>query len=458
MVERSQNSYPLLRQFREFYAEVARLRAIVEHADSAVEPASPAAVGSAAEAAADSQTIALSAAAQSSAPSTVPDDKPPDAAFGRNLDSTTVRVWHGMAAYLDQKMYEVRLSASAVSHDYLEELVYIMAAFADETYVCLLEWPGKDYWHDHLMELRLFHTQIAGQDIFLRIDKLLVRQDYGVEELAAIYLMVLALGFKGQYLRDPAAVESYRKKLFDRLLMTSPDLRRESQRLFPEAYRHTVTEGAPVRLPEPGTWWLIAAGIVGAWLVLSTIAWVLLTTTTRQNLAVTMKSLDRVVNRQIDAPVLEKWKTTPFSLQNGAFRTQLPASLPLANGTSSGTGAVVAPFLIGVEGFGGQSAGPADQITEWLSRGTTTVTPSTVGTSPNSRALGSVERIQTPPAGITANATTLFFMLDPGLGAQQLNSQPQLSFPVNGGYGIAVGEVILYLPVQSGTAQPTAAQ
>ena len=37
MVERSQNSYPLLRQFREFYAEVARLRAIVEHAGSAGE-------------------------------------------------------------------------------------------------------------------------------------------------------------------------------------------------------------------------------------------------------------------------------------------------------------------------------------------------------------------------------------------------------------------------------------
>ena len=156
-----------------------------------------------------------------------------------------------MAAYLDQKMYEVRLAASAVSHDYLEELVYIMAAFADETFVCLLEWPGKDYWRDHLMELRLFHSQIAGQDIFRRIEKSLVRQDYGVEELAIIYLMVLALGFKGQYLRDPAAVELYRKKLFDRLVMTNPELRRESQRLFPEAYRHTVTEGAPVRLPEP---------------------------------------------------------------------------------------------------------------------------------------------------------------------------------------------------------------
>ena len=37
MPERSQNSYPLLRQFREFYAEVARLRRIAEDARQAEE-------------------------------------------------------------------------------------------------------------------------------------------------------------------------------------------------------------------------------------------------------------------------------------------------------------------------------------------------------------------------------------------------------------------------------------
>ena len=445
MVERSQNSYPLLRQFREFYAEVARLRAIVERAGSAGEWDSPAA-GFAAVASGESQAVAGQGGIQSSSASTGLVDKPADTtAFGRNLDATTVRVWHEMAAYLDQKMYEVRLAASAVSHDYLEELVYIMAAFADETFVCLVEWPGKDYWRDHLMELRLFHSQIAGQDIFRRIEKSLVRQDYGVEELAIVYLMVLALGFKGQYLRDPTAVELYRKKLFDRLVMTNPELRRESQRLFPEAYRHTVTEGAPVRLPEPVTWWLIVAGILGSWLLLSTIAWLLLTTTTRQELSVTMKSLDRVVNREIVTAPTDKWTTLPFALQSGAFRAQLPASLPLAKGAS---GAVVAPFLVGVDGFNGQGAGSTSQVAGWLTRGTTTVPSNTAGASPKSQAVASAELIQTPPAGITATSGTLFFMVDPGLVAQQLGWQPQLSFPVDGRSGIAVDAVTLYLPGQ----------
>jgi type VI secretion system protein ImpK len=446
MIERSQNSYPLLRQFREFYATVARLRAIVEDAGSGGASDSPAA-HIAAVALGDSETVALPGAIQSPAPSTATVDRPEATAFGRNLDATTVRAWHEMAAYLDQKMYEVRLAASAVSHDYLEELVYIMAAFADETFVCLLEWPGKDYWRDHLMELRLFHSQIAGQDIFRRIDILLVRLDYGVEELAAIYLMMLALGFKGQYLRNPEAVELYRKKLFDRLVMTTPELRRESQRLFPEAYRHTVTEGTPVRLPEPRTWWLIVVGILGSWLVLSTIAWVVLTTGTRRNLAVTMKSLDNVVNHEILTSITDKWTTLPFSLQNGAFHAHLPTSLPLVRSTSGEAGTVVAPFLVGVDGFSGHSAGPAAAVAEWLSRGTTTVSSSTQ-MSPNSHPVDSVEQIQTPPGGITATGTTLFFMVDPGLAAQQLDWHPQLSFPVNGEYGISVGGVTLYLPNQ----------
>src|SRR5277367_3955213 len=113
MVERSQNSYPLLRQFREFYAEVARLRAIVERAGSAGE-LGPSTAGSVAVAPGDSQTAAVSGAIQSPAAPTVVVEPRDDTALGRNIDASTVRVWHQMAAYLDQKMYEVRLASSAV--------------------------------------------------------------------------------------------------------------------------------------------------------------------------------------------------------------------------------------------------------------------------------------------------------------------------------------------------------
>ena len=206
MLERSQNSYPILRQFREFYAEVAKLRREIEErkpGQAAVEPAVAVASGAPVQVSLTSATsgsASISATAVEEADDITPSD-------GTWDDIVTRRVWSEMALYLDQRMFEVKAAASSLSHDLQEELVYLMAAFADESFICLLDWPGKDYWAEHLMELRLFHSQIAGQEIFHRIDTLLARQDFGTEELAAVYLMVLALGFKGQYLRDPGAVD-----------------------------------------------------------------------------------------------------------------------------------------------------------------------------------------------------------------------------------------------------------
>src|SRR5271157_4593944 len=133
MLERSQNSYPILRQFREFYAEVARLRRVVEERTPGELPSGPAVAiptGPPAQtvpvlAATEPADVAVTAAAGSRE-----DITPSDANWD---DIVTRRVWSEMALYLDQKMYEVKLAASSLSHDLQEELVYIMASFADET-------------------------------------------------------------------------------------------------------------------------------------------------------------------------------------------------------------------------------------------------------------------------------------------------------------------------------------
>jgi type VI secretion system protein ImpK len=443
MVERSQNSYPLLRQFREFYAEIARLRGIAEGNHAAGASGSEAAAGPLTAATASaSATIGTALAVD------VAGEKSGGAvATAEDADATTIRVWQGTAKYLDQKMYEVNLSASSISHELLRELVYLMAAFADETFVCLVDWPGKEYWRDHLMEIRLFHTQIAGQEIFRRIDKLLARKDYGAEELAAVYLMALALGFKGQYLRTPDSAEAYRMKLFDRLLMTSPELRSDSLRLFPEAYRHTIVEGSPVRLPEPRTWWLVVALIVATWLVLSTIAWFALTGSTRQTLAVTMNSLDRVTNQQMATPAASKWKSLLFYLQNSAFRLELPPTVPLNSVKSTrGDGTFVAPLLIAVNVQNGNAAASPSEVKAWLLRGSTSFLTSANGVPLRSRPVSSVEWMENPPSGMTVGGATLFFLVDPGLDKQELAYHPQLDFPAAAAFGISIAGVTLYLP------------
>jgi len=451
MVERSQNSYPLLREFREFYAEVARLRRVVAEARAGGGrsfPASPAASEAAMTAPASAQ-----AGTEVATETARPGGQSGNAVTGNavalseKIDATTLYVQQEMSKYLDQKQYEVKLSASSISHDQFQELVYIMAAFADETFVCLVEWPGKDYWRDHLMELRLFHTQIAGQDIYRKIDTLLERQDYGAEELAAVYLMALALGFKGLYLRAPESVEAYRKRLFDRLLMTNPDLRGVSYRLFPDAYRHTVVEGSPVRLPEPRTWWLAVAGIVATWLVGSTIAWTVLTGATGDKLDTTRHALGRVMSRQW-VSATTKWTEVPLNLQNGAFRVELPANVPLNIAvTKKGTGTTAAPVLISVQRASGTGAARSDtQVKAWLSSGSISFLSSANGLPIRARAVSSVEQMQNPPSGVTASGSTLFFFVDLACSEQELAYHPQLSFPANGAYGVAAATVTLYLP------------
>jgi hypothetical protein len=154
--------------------------------------------------------------------------------------------------------------------------------------------------------------------------------------------------------------------------MTNPDLRRDSLRLFPEAYRHTISEGAPVRLPQPPRWWLGVAGVVATWLVVSTITWLYLTYPTEQTLNATMRSLKKVMNRQTTLEASTKWRPLAFALQNGTYRLTLPSSLPLLAASGSAAGATVAPLVIAINGQGGYSAGTAAQVQSWLSRGSTT--------------------------------------------------------------------------------------
>lgn len=444
MPEREHNAYLLLQQFRTFYAEIVRLRRIAtaEPDDEAV-PSMLAEAGSPAQAPGAQLGSAAEAAISS-------DSSLATAAPAEKVDQITLRVWNEIAHYLDQKMHEANLAANSISHDYQREMVYIMAAFADETFVCLLNWRGKEFWRDHLMELRLFRSQVSGQLIFQRIDNVLTRQDQGAEELAAVYLMMLALGFLGQYLYTPGAVEVYRNKLFDRLLMTNPALQSDSNRLFPEAYRYTVAEGVPVKLPEPRKWWLLVAGIVSVWLIVSTAAWLWITRPTQNALAVTVLSLDRILSRHSVNESAIKWRSLPFQLKWNAFGLELPATLPLNKGSGSG-GPVLAPLYIAVSGPTGSGQNVAAELRGWLSQGKTNWTAKATS---NSRDIASVTQIQTPPSGITIDSTTKFFLLDVNLTEQELDLHPQLLLPVNGTYGSVVTAVTLYVSEQTTAGAP----
>ena len=441
MQERRQSSYPLLRQFREFYGEVARLRRIategraVDYSAKQVPVQTPGLLESNTAPAQNSPLENTGGAVAVAEPL----EADPDNAL-------TLYVWKTMAQYLEEKMFEVRHAPSALSRDLLEELVYIMAVFADETFICLVDWPGAAYWRDHLMELHFFRSQISGQAIFGRIDDLLNREDYGAPELCAVYLMALSLGFRGRYLRNPAAIETYRRRLYERLVMINPAMRRESPRIFPEAYQHTVSEGAPVRLPEPKTWWLAVAGVVCVWLMVSTVAWRAVTAPTRGLLNQTAAALAQANSRSTDGATV-KWTTEPFELVDGALRLQLPDNLPMDNGaTGNSSNPTPATLLIAVTGLQAASPGQVDKVQAWLAGGMIVFPTDAGNMAPPSRAVQSVTPATVVPSGIVLGGTTELFSVNTGLTGQQLSLHPQLILPAGGPDGTTADTVVLYLP------------
>ncbi|MDR2158391.1 MAG: DotU family type IV/VI secretion system protein, partial [Holosporaceae bacterium] len=77
------------------------------------------------------------------------------------------------------------------------EVVYAMAAVADEIFLNM-DWIGKKYWEENMMEQIYFGSQIAGEEIFNRINDLITDKEPTALEKAEIYLKALSLGFKGK--------------------------------------------------------------------------------------------------------------------------------------------------------------------------------------------------------------------------------------------------------------------
>jgi type VI secretion system protein ImpK len=145
----------------------------------------------------------------------------------------------------------------------LDEAQYAMVATADELFIDL-DWDGADSWRMRPLEMELFGTRRAGQEIFARIDRILDGFSGIDTEMAAVYLTALELGFKGKFADDADrptldSYESALRKLVGRLPRTAGPL-------VPQCYDYTLVAGSGPRLPASRMWWSAAAAIVGLFL------------------------------------------------------------------------------------------------------------------------------------------------------------------------------------------------
>jgi type VI secretion system protein ImpK len=256
----------LLTQFREFYEEVVRWKRLAARDGELLQVSAAAAPGAlvmtGGPGAAPGALMLVGGASAGAA--------------GMVMSSVApATIWQALLGLLNRQEAEVRRTGGEYASAIYRRAQYVMAALADEIFL-YLDWPGREAWRANLLEFKLFQSYRAGEEIFRRIEALLRTRDPADSELAKIYLMAIALGFRGE-LRGPegqARVDVYRRELYTFLTNRDPGTPREPQSLFPEAYQSNVEAlGAGRRLSAARRWLLAGLLLALLWILVSHRVW-----------------------------------------------------------------------------------------------------------------------------------------------------------------------------------------
>ncbi|MBI1954667.1 MAG: DotU family type IV/VI secretion system protein, partial [Proteobacteria bacterium] len=174
----------------------------------------------------------------------------------------------------EQAMRSLKQVGDFAANHY-KEAQYIMVALADEIFINL-DWFGKEQWENTLLETQLYHTQIAGEQVFKRLESLLEANDPVRSDVAIIYLMTLGLGFRGKYrgLDDQQKISWYRHQLFQMIERRPSNLFNPGRPyLIKTCYDYTLKEPVGRGLPNIRKWIYVFASVLGLYCFISYIAW-----------------------------------------------------------------------------------------------------------------------------------------------------------------------------------------
>lgn len=160
----------------------------------------------------------------------------------------------------------------------LKNAIYAITAFADEI-LLNMEWPGRHFWENHLLESVFFSTHISGDEIFRKIDELFEQGNILYVELAEVYLKMLAIGFKGRYrgTKDNKEIENYKQKLYKFITYSEPSYDIRSDKICVEAYSYTIEKLTKNFLPDPNKFWHLCSAFVFTFIIISSALWIVQT-------------------------------------------------------------------------------------------------------------------------------------------------------------------------------------
>jgi type VI secretion system protein ImpK len=161
-----------------------------------------------------------------------------------------------LSRLLQEQKNKIRQQGTeAQSHTY-ENASYVMAATADEIFIWEADWGNADAWLPALIEQRIFGTRIAGRAFHEKAKSLLaspVRHELE-RDLASCFVMATQLGFKGVHRGDNGMVEigALRSRLGQFIFGEQAAML--DDRLFPEAYGHTLATSNTAHLTSFSSW------------------------------------------------------------------------------------------------------------------------------------------------------------------------------------------------------------
>lgn len=175
---------------------------------------------------------------------------------------------------LEVQTLQSRRDSSRFEMEDVADARYLKAVLADEI-LLNADWAGRAEWPAHLLESTLFRTNVAGDQVFARIEQLLLDREPSRRNLARLYLFALGLGFQGRFRGADAGerLRSLREELYAFIYQRRPDLGGRERVLGEAAYAHTLSHIAPRKLPTLTRYSVVFVLGLAALLALSELAW-----------------------------------------------------------------------------------------------------------------------------------------------------------------------------------------
>lgn len=192
---------------------------------------------------------------------------------GRDLASL---VSGRLSQKLQRQLLDIKADATAAEQRVYDVAHYVMAVLADEIFILETDWAGQEHWVHYLLEYTLFKRRQAGSQFFELINQLLrLRHNASHEvDLAAIFLLALQLGFKGEFRGHDGqhALADYRKKLM-RFINERRQPQDIDQAIFPMAYHYNLSQTTDQRLAPLKPWILTSLAVLIVYLIISSAIW-----------------------------------------------------------------------------------------------------------------------------------------------------------------------------------------